>query len=267
MKCFALALALATAPLFVCAARAAQITGQDVSYALTLSKLRTHAITGATGSLHFQVVDGCTGWATAQHMTLIIRGADGSLGKTVNDYTTWESKDGTHFTFSVSERDNDGPVRVVEAGTATRHSEYGAGIIKYTEPVSKDVAFPAGTLFPLQHTEALLKAGQAGQKFIAPLLFDGTSEDGPEATFITILGHHPAQATKWPALDGYGSSDVSIAFFPHKNQDTTPDFRTSMRYFNNAVATNLELDFGDFMMSGKVVSLKIPKSACPAPQG
>lgn len=267
MKCFALVMALAVVPFSVSVAHASQITGQDVSYALSLSKLRTHAITGATGSLHFQVVDGCTGWATAQRMTLIIRSADGSLEKTENDYTTWESKDGTHFTFNVTETDDDGPVKVIDSGTATRSSADGAGVIKYTEPTAKEVAFPAGTLFPLQHTQALLEAGQAGHKFISPLLFDGTSDDGAEATFVTILGHHPAQATPWPALNGYGSSDVSIAFFPHKNQDTTPDFRTSMRYFNNAVATDLELDFGDFVMSGKVTSLQIPKSACPAPRG
>ena len=31
-----------------------------------------------------------------------------------------------------------------------------------------------------------------------------------------------------------------------------------MRYFENGVATNLVLDFGDFVMTGKLVHLSIP---------
>ncbi len=267
MKLSALALLAALAPLPSLADApdlASQLTGQHAVYKLALSKLRTHDITGATGQMSFNVVDGCTGWATTQHMTLIIRNVDGSLTKSVSDYVTWESKDGKTLSFSLSESDNDGKVKIDSAGIATHTGSDNSGIIKYTTPANTVLKMPAGTLFPMQHTEALLAAGRAGVKFISPLLFDGTTTDGAQATFVTVLGHHAPGKTQWPALDGDASTDVDIAFFERKNDDETPDFRTSMQYYENGVATGLVLDFGDFVMTGKLNTLSVPRSLCPA---
>lgn len=244
-------------------ALSSKLTGQDAVYTLSLSKLRTHDITGATGRLQFQVVDGCTGWASYQHMTLIIRNADGSLTKTVNDYTTWESKDGKTLTFSVSQKDDNGKMTVIDSGIATHTGPNDSGVVKFTVPADSTITLPPGTLFPMQHTEALLAAGRDKKTFISPLLFDGTSAAGASPTFVMIYGEQPPEKTAWPALDHDGSADVSIAFFPHGNQDSNPDFSTSMRYFENGVATNLVLDFGDFVMNGKLKLLRIPQSSCP----
>lgn len=243
------------------AAAASGLTGQHALYNFTLTKLRTHDITGATGQMNFDVVDGCTGWATTQHMTLIIRNVDGSLNKTVSDYMTWESKDGKTLTFATRESDNDGPEQVDEAGSATRNAD-GSGIVSYTAPTKVQYTLPAGTLFPMLHTEALLAAGDNGQSFISPLLFDGTDTTGAQATFVSVLKHYPAEKTQWPALDGIPSTDVDIAFFARKSDDETPNFRTSMRYFEDGVAANLVLDFGDFVMTGKLDRLTIPLSPC-----
>ncbi|HQT47090.1 MAG: hypothetical protein B7X08_06535 [Acidocella sp. 20-63-7] len=243
-------------------ALAAGLTGQSASYDLTLSKVRTHDLTGAVGQMSFDVVDGCTGWGTAQRMTLLIRNTDGSLTKSVADYITWESKDGKTLTFTLRERDNDGKEQTDDAGTATHTGTDGSGIITYTTPAHTPLAMPPGTLFPMQHTEALLAAGREGQKFISPLLFDGTSANGTQATFVAILGHHGPEANAFPALSALSSSDVDIAFFDRKNNDENPDFRTQMRYFADGVATNIVLDFGDFVMTGKLTKLTIPPSPC-----
>jgi hypothetical protein len=55
---------------------------------------------------------------------------------------------------------------------------------------------------------------------------------------------------------------VDIAFYARKNDDETPDFRSQMRYYDNGVATNIILDFGDFIMTGTLQSLSIPASMC-----
>lgn len=267
MRFFLCALVSVLVPLPVLAAQVvdagSQLTGQDTVYALTLSKLRTHDITGATGRLQFQVINGCSGWASFQRITLIVRNADGSLTKSVSDYTTWESKDGKSLTFSVSQGNDDGKMQVADSGVATHTGPDDSGIVKFTVPANKTMKLPAGTLFPMQHTEALLEAGRQHKTFISPLLFDGTTTDGASSTFVTIFGHQGPENTPWPALDHYASTDVSIAFFPRTNQDSTPDFSTSMGYFENGVTTNLVLDFGDFVMNGKLETLNIPKNACP----
>jgi hypothetical protein len=244
------------------AAYAAGLTGQDTVYDLTLSKVRTHDVTGAVGQMTFNVVDGCTGWATTQHLTLLVRNVDGSLNRSVTDYVTWESKNGKNFTFSLSERDNAGKEQIDDAGSAVHTGDNHAGLVTYTAPADRRVALPPGTLFPMQHTEALLVAGREGKKFIAPPLFDGTSDDGAQSTFVAILGHQGPTPSRFAALSDLPSSDVDIAFYPRKPGDQNPDFRTQMRYFENGVATNLVLDFGAFVMTGKLVHLTIPPTPC-----
>ena len=243
-------------------AAAAGLTGQHALYDLSLTKLRTHDITGATGQMSFDVVDGCTGWASTQHMTLIIRNVDGTLNKSVSDYMTWETKDGKTLTFTERESDNDGAEQIDDAGSAT-HNPDGSGVVNYTTPANTQYSFPTGTLFPMQHTEVLLAAGDSRQSFIAPLLFDGTDITGAQATFVAVLGHHDGEKTPWPALDGIPSTDVDIAFYARKSDDENPDFRSAMRYFEDGVAANLVMDFGDFVMTGKLTKITIPLSPCP----
>jgi hypothetical protein len=254
----ALALLVALTPSL---AGAENLTGQHALYNLTLTKIRTHNITGATGQMSFDVIDGCTGWGTTQHMTLLLRNIDSSLTKTVTDYITWESKDGRTLTFTLREKDNDGKQVIDDAGSAT-HGADGSGTITYTTPAGTTLSLPPGTLFPMQHTQALLEAGTQGKKFLAVPLFDGTSPNGAEATFIAELGHHGPQANPYAPLAAIPSSDVDIAFYNRKTDDENPDFRTQMQYFDNGVAYNIILDFGDFVMTGKLTSLTIPAAHC-----
>ena len=238
------------------------LTGQEALYDLSLAKVRTHDVTGAAGQMRFSVVDGCTGWGTTQHMTLLIRNADGTLNKSVTDYITWESKDGKTLTFTLREKDNDGKETVDDAGTATHTGTDGGGTIVYTTPANTTLVMPPGTLFPMAHTEALLQAGRAGKKFVSVPLFDGTSSAGAQHTFIAVLGHHPPGGGGFPALRALASTDVDIAFYDRKNDDETPDFRSQMRYYEDGVAAALMLDFGDFIMKGALESLNVPAAGC-----
>jgi hypothetical protein len=238
------------------------LTGQDALYNLTLSKVRTHDVTGAAGQMRFSVVDGCTGWGTTQHMTLLIRSADGTLNKTVTDYVTWESKDGKTLTFTLREVDNDGKLTVDDAGTATHTGNDGRGTISYSTPANTTLALPPGTLFPMAHTQALIDAGRSSKKFISVPLFDGTTSDGAQHTFVAILGHHNGDPSPFPSLAKMPSDDVDIAFYERKNDDENPDFRSQMRYYDNGVTTDLVLDFGDFIMTGKLEKLTIPTATC-----
>jgi len=241
---------------------ASGLTGQDALYSLTLAKVRTHDVTGAVGQMRFSVVDGCTGWGTTQHMTLYIRNADGSLDKTVTDYITWESKDGGKLTFTLREADNDGKPVIDDSGVAVHTGTDGSGTITYSTPAATVLSMPPGTLFPTAHTEALIAAGQAGKKFIAVPLFDGTTSDGAQRTFVAVLSHHGPAPNPFPALAKLPSTDVDIAFYERKNDDETPDFRSRMQYFDDGVASQIVLDFGDFVMDGKLVNLTIPPAAC-----
>jgi hypothetical protein len=238
------------------------LTGQDALYNLSLAKVRTHDVTGATGQMRFAIADGCTGWGTTQHMTLLIRNADGSLTKTVTDYVTWETKNGTQLTFNLSEKDNDGKPVVDDAGTAIRAAN-GSGNITYSTPADRVMTMPRGTLFPMAHTAAILDAGMHGKKFVSVPLFDGTTDDGAQHTFVVILGRHgPTAKNPFPGLAKLSSTDVDIAFYERKHFDQNPDFRSQMLYYDDGVANHIMMDFGDFVMRGELEHLSIPASNC-----
>jgi len=238
------------------------VTGQDAIYDLSLAKVRTHDVTGATGQMRFSVADGCTGWGTTQHMVLLIRNADGSLTKTVTDYVTWETKNGSMLTFNLSEQDNDGKPVIDDAGTAIHAGPGGAGTITYSTPANRVMTMPRGTLFPMAHTQAILDAAVRGQKFISVPLFDGTTDDGAQHTFVVILGRGDHGQAPFPELAKLTSTDVDIAFYERKNSDQNPDFRSQMRYYDNGVANSIMMDFGDFVLLGKLERLDIPQSNC-----
>jgi len=244
------------------ASTAPDMTGQIALYDLSLEKVRTHDVTGATGQMRFAVADGCTGWGTTQHMVLLIRNADGSLTKTVTDYVTWETKNGSMLTFNLSERDNDGKPVIDDAGTAIHAGGDGSGTITYSTPANRVMAMPPGTLFPMAHTEAILNAGAEGKKFISVPLFDGTTDDGAQHTFVVILSRGEHGQAPFPDLAKMTSTDVDIAFYERKNSDQNPDFRSQMQYYDNGVANNIMMDFGDFVLLGKLERLDIPQSRC-----
>ncbi|MGC9269065.1 EipB family protein [Acidiphilium sp.] len=253
--CFMASAALAAAPI--------RLTGQAATYTLALSKVRGHAVTGATGRLQFDVLDTCKAYTVSQRMTLLIRNQDGSLSRTVSNYDTWESKDGHRLSF-VLRQTEDGKTTIEDQGTATTGPQ--GGEVTYIVPKGKIVKLPPGTLFPMAHTKMILQAAAAGKPYIDPPLFDGTSSHGAEHTFVAILGHRGPRHSKFAPLTVLPSTLVDIGFFRRSAHDTQPDFRTQMRYYTDGVSRDVRLDFGNFVLHGDLTALSVPPSACPSGQ-
>lgn len=245
------------------AAAPIHLTGQNAVYTLSLAKVRGHSVTGAVGRLTFDVTATCKAFAVDQRLTLLVRNGDGSLSRTVSDYETWESRNGHHFSFLLRQSEN-GKGRTELKGTATMTAK--GGTVHYVVPAQRTAHLPPGTLFPMAHTRALLTAAEAGKPYIDPPLFDGTSSHGAEHTFVAILGWHKGKPDDFKALSGLPSTTVDIGFFPRLAKDNTPDFRTEAQYFTNGVARDVRLDFGNFVLRGKLAQLTMPPQACPEAQ-
>lgn len=256
-------LLLATCGVFLAiSARAAtpiHLTGQKATYTLTLSKVRGHSVTGASGRLQFNVLETCDAYTVNQKMILLIRNQDGSLNRTVSVYDTWESKNGHRFSFLL--RQGDGKtMKTEDQGTAVTGPD--GGKVVYAVPKGRVEKLPPGTLFPMAHTRAILEAAAAGKPYIDPPLFDGTSIHGAEHTFVAILARNAAGKDRFPPLAALPSTLVDIGFWRRDSKDDEPDFRTQMRYFTDGVSRDVRLDFGNFVMMGKLTKLTIPPEAC-----
>jgi hypothetical protein len=239
----------------------APLAAHHALYALTLDNGRDGDIVSATGSMGYEVIDACDGWAVRQRLDMTVTNSDGQDIHMVSDYATWESKDGLKLRFHMKQM-TDSAVTSQTDGDANLQRRGGQGEVHYTMPKDTTVPLPAGTLFPMAHTEAIIAAAREGKKFLALPLFDGTDENGPEDSSIAILDWKQPFATKWPLLSSLPSTRVRLAFFDRKPDTVTPNYQVGMRYWENGVADDMQMDFGDFVMNAKMTEFAPQPHKC-----
>ena len=216
-------------------------------------------IASAHGTMGYEVDDVCDGWATRQRLNMTITNADGQDTDMDSDYATWESKDGLSFRFHMVQK-SDSAVTNQTDGSAHLTRAGGVGEVDYRLPKEAKTPLPAGTLFPMMHTVALINAARDGKKFLALPLFDGTDDNGFEYSSIVVMDWKTPFRTEHSWLDTLASTRVRIAFFDHTSEDATPTYEVAMRYWENGVADNMVMDFEDFVMSAKLTELTpLPK--------
>lgn len=243
-------------------ADALDLAGHKAVYELALDTSHGGDVIAGNGSMTFEMIDACDGWAVHQRLLMTITNRDGQDVAMQSDYTTYESKDGLSMTFRTRQM-TEGAITSDVEGDAKLEREGGPGEAHYTVPEAATKTLPAGTLFPTRHTERIIEAAKAGKKFIALPLFDGTSPNGAQDSTVVIANWSATPAeTKFPGLAALASGRVRIAFFDHESGNQTPDYEVAMRYWENGVADGLSMDFGDFVMAGKLTELAIPKPGC-----
>lgn len=241
------------------------MVGHRAAYRLTLDKVRDNSdIARAEGVMLYEVVDSCDGWATRQRFQLRLTDRDGQDVDTTSDYSTFETKDGRTIRFSLTQT-SQGAVSQRVAGDAEVTPE--GGTVKYTEPEAKEESLPRGTLLPMLHTIRSLAAAREGKRMMLVPLFDGTSPDGAQDTTTVISGWTPPQPnSRFPALAKLGSARMRVAFFDRKDSSgggaSAPDYEVGLRYYENGVADEMKMDFGEFSVNGALEELAILPDPC-----
>ena len=253
--------ALSAALLFASPAFAAELAAHRALYDLKLESAHSSNVQSATGNMSYEVQDACDGWAVQQRLELNIVNSEGQNIQMVSDYVTWESKSGQRFRYRMKQT-TDTAVTTQTEGEATTGPQ--GGEAHYTQPEAKTVKLPPGTLLPMAHTNAIIEAARAGKKFVGIPLFDGTSDKGAQDTNITIVDWKPAGAAgkDWQDLLKLPSTHVHVAFFDRGPEVTTPEYEVGMRYWENGVGDDLRMDFGDFVMDGKMSQFTLLPHRC-----
>ena len=245
----------------------AQLLAHHALYTLTFNPKATNKeqsgsdIVGARGTMGYEVIDGCDGWAVRQRLQMTLSNSDGQDVKMSSDYATWESKDGLRFRFHMTQM-TDSNVTSQTDGDASLTAVGGPGEAHYTRPKDQTTLLPAGTYFPTAHTVAILTAARAGKKFLAAPLFDGTDENGTEDSSIAIVDWKLPYQTSYPALTPLPSARVRLAFFERKPDSTTPTYQVGLRYWENGVADDMQMNFGDFVMDAKMTEFTPQPKRC-----
>ncbi len=179
--------------------------------------------------------------------------------------TTFEEADGKGFSFatkSYTDQNLDKELR----GNATLAAP---GLkVQIDKPVTKSVDLPA-TQFPTQHLFELIDKANAGETFYETSIFDGSEDADKVMTTTVIVGKKAGAETNDPelkALAKLGGEQfwpVDIAYFDTDNEtgEETPEYRISFKLYENGLTRDLEMDYGDFVIEGKLVDLAVFEAA------
>jgi EipB-like len=243
-------------------------------YDLELGSTRASStVSGVRGRLVFEFTGNvCEGFTQNMRFVMGVSNRDG--GETMSDLrsTTWETPSGDKFRFSINDFQN-AEQSDATSGSAERHGEKGVVDVSLAKPSEAKVALVPGTIFPVQHTIALLGTALRGGHVMAANLFDG-SEKGKKASFTnSIIGAvRPASASPEMAsiknagrLAGLRSWPVTIAYFDTDSAkaEGVPAHEMSFQFYENGVVGQLSIDYGTLSVKGTLAEIEFyPTAIC-----
>jgi hypothetical protein len=232
---------------------------------LTMTRSESQSgIADVEGRVVLEWQNACPGYTMEQRMVLETQLVEGPSRISDFRYTTWESADGLSFRFSMR-YEVDGTVIDEIEGRAKLEGPGGPGEATFSKPDGVTVDLPAGTVFPSEHTLAVVEAGRAGKSMQRTVLFDGSISDGLFDVVSLIGPRKPEEETEKVVGAGAGphvSWPVRIAFFKKGPEDTVPDYEMSLRLYDNGVSGDLLLDYKEFALKGTVVRIEPLEDGC-----
>ena len=201
--------------------RTGALLAHQALYNLTLDQPKGSEVVAARGTMGYEVTDACDGWAVRQRLRMTITNAEGQEIEMASDYATWESKDGLKFRYHMRQT-TDTAVTSQTDGEASLRKTGGPGQAHYTTPHDTTARLPAGTVFPMAHTAAIIAAARDKKHFVTLPLFDGTDENGVEDSFIVVLDWKPPMPEQMAALSPLPSTRVQICVFRSPADAMTP---------------------------------------------
>jgi hypothetical protein len=222
-------------------------------YRLTLGKvLGVSSIIGASGAMTAEWMRGCDGWTATQKLAVTMERQEGAAIVSTVTASLFETHDGTKLRFT-SKTTVDSEVVEQVRGRAERPSADAPGQARYLEPAGVTVDLPAGTLFPYQHTLAVLDAAASGRDRDFSLFFDGSQpEDSPLEVNSLVLGAaRPADqgaAAGLGPLTDHSWWPVRLAFFKVAPGDGEPDIEMTQYIQENGVVRRFDFDYEDFVI-------------------
>ncbi|OLP60135.1 ATP-binding protein [Xaviernesmea oryzae] len=123
-------------------------------------------------------------------------------------------------------------------------------------------------LFPTEHMLDVIERARKGEKLFEARVFDGSDSGDKSMLTTTVIGAEQKagadgqdrDADKAGTLAKSPYWPVTIAYFEdHSVGDTTPTYRMTFKLYENGVTRDLTLDYGDFVLTGKLAKLDLFK--------
>jgi hypothetical protein len=215
----------------------------------------------------------CEGYALQFRQVTELDSGEGKVALSDLRTTTWEEGDGKSFRFKSQNYMDRKQIGDVD-GQADRGKSTVA--VKLTKPETKK--FDAGTVvFPTEHMRLLIEAAHAGKTLLEIAVFDGSETGEKIYQSLSVIGKRiepdrkpeDAAADK-DTLSGLARWPVTISYFDKAEKkaedqpgEQTPIYAITFEMYENGISRALKLDYGDFVIDGKMSSLEVKNAkAC-----
>jgi hypothetical protein len=223
-------------------------------------------VVNISGQMFYEWQPSCDAWTSNHRFNLLYEYADAPATHITSDFSTYETFDGRSLNFT-SQRKQDGEVFEELRGSATL-SEAGIGAAIYSLPKGLEFDLPKGSMFPMAHTQEVMRKIKENKKFFHAVIFDGSDEEGP-IEVNTFIGDPLGADMVIEAADNIDkallsspSRKVRLAFFPMNDPASTSDYEMSLVLHENGVASDMFIEYEDFSVTQKLVALEQVKGTC-----
>ncbi|MBM7047692.1 MULTISPECIES: cell envelope integrity EipB family protein [Rhizobium] len=135
--------------------------------------------------------------------------------------------------------------------------------VDLTQPHSKQVEL-IQSRFPTEHMLDIIHNAKLGKNFFEAQVFDGSDDGDKPLIATTVVGKQETPATDDPDADKAGAFaktafwPVTVAYFNEKSTgDAIPVYRMSFKLYENGITRDLTMDYGDFVLTGKLTKLEV----------
>lgn len=198
----------------------------------------------------------------------VLETIDGEGNSAVTDLRNknFESGDGRSFDFRSQTFVNEVQTEDLN-GAAVRDGDKVNVKLKLAE--NTEFAIDKPVIFPTAQLLKTIAEAEKGVTVFSDDIYDGS--DGGQHVFHTSTVIGAARATppdesekpigdmrRWPVTVSYFGADAG--------SDQMPDYSISFDLWENGVSSKMRLDYGDFVLNGKIVHLELlPETACATP--
>lgn len=220
-------------------------------------------VSGADGRMVMELTgSACDGWSTSFRRVMEMRPNEGETQLFDNQVASWESGDG----LSLQLNDKQFVNNRLESETklkADMQADRKGGKGTINEPKPEEFELPAGALFPMAHQIHIMRAAERGETRDVSIFFDGAS-GSKVYKVISFIGKRKepgADASADKALKDMSSWPLSVTFYEFKPDQATseelPSYQMSFPIYENGVAGTLTIDYGDYVLTGRLTSLEL----------
>jgi hypothetical protein len=228
------------------------------------------AVADVVGRMVFELTGSpCEGYT--QNIRMVTRIADEEGKETYSDLrsSTWENGSGDRFRFTSSTYVNDSLQEIV-SGSALRNRKNATVGIRLKRPAEAQLTVEGEPLFPTQHSIAIIRSAQSGERILRTKVYDGSEQGQIVYHTVTFIGNMRAgmalpadqPASGAEAADAAGGLEkmvswpVAISYFDQTTKgDVTPSYELSFRLYPNGVSRNLLINYGEFSVRGRLDKL------------